>query len=213
MSRFDAGRASFGVLALVATLVVWTVPSMAQVDRCAMHRAIGRDVPAECGGVGQPGGLTRGRVVIGQPDAGTPAAGAATPARPPVAGATPVAPPRQPPTRGNPYGVSLAIQFEHDSDVLGAQATRTLDDLADVIKRNDKDRFVIEGHTDAHGTDDYNQRLSDRRAAAAVDYLASKHGIPRDRLEAVGVGRGRPLVPALPYDARNRRVQILNVGA
>src|SRR5258705_528262 len=84
--------------------------------------------------------------------------------------------------------------------------------LADVLKRNPNDRFVIEGHTDAVGADDYNMDLSQRRARAVVDYLATRHAVDRARLESVGLGRTKLVVPNQPADPRNRRVQILNVG-
>jgi len=201
------------------------LPAQAQqrIDRCQMHIAIGRNIPAECGGAGGPGGTaTRGRVVIGTPDAGAakPPAGGQPGATPP-AGATPGggAPPavvapvdRAPPTRAMPYSLSLPILFEFDSDRLTAVASKLLDDLADVLKRNPNDKFIIEGHTDAVGADDYNKDLSERRARAVVDYLATRHSVDRARLESVGLGRTKLVVPNQPADPRNRRVQILNVG-
>jgi outer membrane protein OmpA-like peptidoglycan-associated protein len=66
---------------------------------------------------------------------------------------------------------------------------------------------VIEGHTDATGSDDYNLSLSQRRAASVKQYLISVHGIDAARLEAVGLGKTRPLYAADPFAPENRRVQ------
>jgi outer membrane protein OmpA-like peptidoglycan-associated protein len=199
------------------------LPAAAQqrMDRCQMHIAIGRNIPAECGGTGGAGTATRGRVVIGQPDSGAakppaggqPGATAPTGTAPGGTAPTAAAPvDRAAPTRSAPYSLSLPILFEFDSDRLTPAASRLLDDLADVLKRNPTDRFIIEGHTDAVGADDYNKDLSERRARAVVDYLATRHSIDRARLESVGLGRTKLVVPNQPADPRNRRVQILNVG-
>lgn len=221
MTRMEARRLGLSAALGALSVLAIALPAQAQMDRCQMHIAIGRTIPAECGGAGGPGGTaTRGRVVIGQPDpaakppagaqpgAAAPAAGAA--ATPPAAAAPPVD--RAPPTRSAPYSLSLPILFEFDSDRLTPAASRLLDDLADVLKRNPNDKFIIEGHTDAVGADDYNKDLSERRARAVVDYLSARHSIDRARLESVGLGRTKLVVPNQPADPRNRRVQILNVG-
>ncbi|MBX3503497.1 MAG: OmpA family protein [Alphaproteobacteria bacterium] len=222
MTRMGARRLGLSAALCALSGVVIALPAEAQqrIDRCQMHIAIGRNIPAECGGAGGAGTATRGRVVIGKPDSGAakpPAGGqpgTAAPAPGTVAPAAGAAPPvdRAPPTRSAPYSLSLPILFEFDSDRLTAAASRLLDDLADVLKRNPSDRFIIEGHTDAVGADDYNMDLSQRRARAVVEYLATRHAIDRARLESVGLGRTKLSVPNQPADPRNRRVQILNVG-
>ena len=57
---------------------------------------------------------------------------------------------------------------------------------------------MINGHTDAVGTDEYNQKLSERRAEAARDYLISQHGIEPNRLVAKGYGKSQLLLPTEP---------------
>lgn len=223
MKTMDARRLGLTAALCALSGLALTLPAMAQqrIDRCQMHIAIGRNIPAECGGTGGPGTATRGRVVIGKPDSGAakpPAGGqpgatapaGAAPGGAAPAGAAPVD--RAPPTRSQPYSLSLPILFEFDSDRLTAAASKLLDDLADVLKRNPADRFVIEGHTDAVGADGYNMDLSQRRARAVVDYLATRHSVDRARLESVGLGRTKLVVPNQPADPRNRRVQILNIG-
>jgi outer membrane protein OmpA-like peptidoglycan-associated protein len=119
-----------------------------------------------------------------------------------------------PPARATPgRSVALTVLFELNSATLTGGARQQLDELAAVILANPNDRFGIEGHTDARGGDELNQDLSERRAAAAIDYLVSRHGIARERLEARGYGRERPLVPADPFDGRNRRVQVTIIGS
>lgn len=219
MTGMDARRLALTatLCALSGLLIALPVQAQQRMDRCQMHIAIGRNIPAECGGTAGPGGTaTRGRVVIGTPDAGAakpPAGGQPGAAAPAGAAPTPAtAVDRAPPTRSTPYSLSLPILFEFDSDRLTPSASKLLDDLADVLKRNPSDRFIIEGHTDGVGADDYNKDLSERRARAVVEYLATRHSIDRARLESVGLGRSKLVVPNQPGDPRNRRVQILNVG-
>jgi OmpA-OmpF porin, OOP family len=68
--------------------------------------------------------------------------------------------------------------------------------------------FVIGGHTDDVGTDDYNYMLSVRRATAVRDYLVSRYGIDSQRLQVRGYGDTTPLIERTDEDsrARNRRV-------
>jgi outer membrane protein OmpA-like peptidoglycan-associated protein len=216
----DARRLGLTAALCALSGLAIALPAQAQqrIDRCQMHIALGRSLPAECGGTGPGGTATRGRVVIGQPDSGTakPPAGAQPGAAAPAPGGTaptaaaPVD--RAPPTRSAPYSLALPVLFEFDSDKLTPTASKLLDDLADVLKKNPSDKFIIEGHTDAVGADDYNLALSQRRAQAVVDYLVTRHSIDRARLESVGLGRTKLVIPNQPADPRNRRVQILNVG-
>jgi outer membrane protein OmpA-like peptidoglycan-associated protein len=186
-----------------------------RVGRCEIAREMGGPLPAECGGRPGAAGVgegTRGRLVIQNPNQAVPQQDrSAVTAAPGVAAPTPAEPPR----RAQPgRTVALTVLFELNSDRLTAGAMQQLDELAAVIKAaNPADRFAIEGHTDARGGDDLNQDLSERRAAAAIDYLNSRHGIAKDRLEARGYGRSRPLVPADPFDGRNRRVQVTIIGS
>ena len=107
-----------------------------------------------------------------------------------------------------PSALSLPVQFSFDSaDILPA-ARAQLDALADGIRLLPADKpVVIEGHTDAKGSDEYNERLSQRRAQAVKRYLVALHGIDPQRLRAVGLGEYRPLDGRDPQAAENRRVQ------
>ena len=75
-------------------------------------------------------------------------------------------------------------------------------------------KFRIEGHTDTVGTKDGNKALSDARAKAVADYLASTYRVDPSKLEPVGMGEDELLVktPAQTPEARNRRVVVVNLG-
>jgi outer membrane protein OmpA-like peptidoglycan-associated protein len=107
-----------------------------------------------------------------------------------------------------PSALSLPVQFEFDSATLLPAAQEQLDALAEGIKRLPAARaVVIEGHTDASGSDEYNQMLSRRRAAAVKRYLVQTHGIDAHRLHDVGRGELRPVDGLDPNAAENRRVE------
>ena len=69
-----------------------------------------------------------------------------------------------------------------------------LDEAAQILQANPNVRVTIEGHTDSIGTAAYNQKLSERRAAAVKRYLVSK-GVSANRLDTVGYGKSRPIAP------------------
>jgi outer membrane protein OmpA-like peptidoglycan-associated protein len=106
-----------------------------------------------------------------------------------------------------PSALALPVQFAFDSADILASARAQLDALVDGIKLLPPTRTVrIEGHTDATGSDDYNERLSWRRAQAVKHYLVAK-GIEAARLHAVGLGESVPLAGRDPKAADQRRVQ------
>jgi outer membrane protein OmpA-like peptidoglycan-associated protein len=103
----------------------------------------------------------------------------------------------------------LAVQlpFEFDSARLTPAATAQLDAIAEGMKRlSGPVRIALEGHTDASGSDAYNDALSLRRAAAVRDFLVAQ-GLPAQWFEVRGEGRRRPLDGADPKAAENRRVE------
>jgi outer membrane protein OmpA-like peptidoglycan-associated protein len=111
-------------------------------------------------------------------------------------------------TTSTTSALSLPVQFEFDSAKILPAARSQLDALAAGIKLIQADRsVVIEGHTDARGSDLYNEVLSFRRAAAVKLYLVQFHGIDPQRLKTVGVGSVQPITGTDPMAAENRRVQ------
>ncbi len=105
-----------------------------------------------------------------------------------------------------PYEVF--ITFDYNSAVLSDVARTDLTNLAVVLNEPllAGRSFLIEGHTDARGADDYNQRLSEQRAAAVAGFL-SEAGVDAARLNSVGLGETRPRV-ADPEAPANRRVEL-----
>jgi outer membrane protein OmpA-like peptidoglycan-associated protein len=101
------------------------------------------------------------------------------------------------------------LLFDTDSDVLNASARQNLSSLASSLDKYPGTDLLIVGHTDAVGTDSYNLSLSERRAAAVTNYLASQ-GVTRARLRPAGRGESEP-VASNDTDAgraQNRRVEV-----
>lgn len=113
---------------------------------------------------------------------------------------------------GKPSALALGVQFTFDSAEIMPPARAQLDALADGVKLLETGRrVVIEGHTDATGSDEYNMDLSNRRALSVKQYLTTVHGIDEARLEAIGLGKTRPLDARDPFAVENRRVQFHGV--
>lgn len=112
-----------------------------------------------------------------------------------------------------PKAVALAVQFEFGSAQLTPDAKAVLNNLGQALRSPDlsANSFLIEGHTDNVGGDEYNQRLSEARAATVKSYLTGSFGIPPSRLDTVGRGEAQPLDKSNPEAGVNRRVQIVNV--
>ncbi len=108
--------------------------------------------------------------------------------------------------------LSLLIQFDFNSARVRPESQQALANLSDALQSKElaSARFSIEGHTDAKGSADYNKRLSQQRAQAVKDLLASR-GIEEIRLTALGKGSSELAVAADPFAAENRRVRIVNL--
>jgi outer membrane protein OmpA-like peptidoglycan-associated protein len=112
--------------------------------------------------------------------------------------------------------VNLNVEFATNSANLTPQARHTLDQLGHALNSQElaSYRFRIEGHTDTVGSPSFNQALSQRRADAVAAYLEQAFSIPATRLETVGRGEAGLVVPTPPQtpEARNRRVEVINLG-
>ncbi len=102
------------------------------------------------------------------------------------------------------------INFDRASAELDEDSLPTLGKLAEVANTCPRLRIDIRGHTDAEGTPERNQRLSERRAQAVVEYL-TKSGVSVDRLATFGYGATRPVAPNDTPDSRakNRRIEFI----
>ena len=104
--------------------------------------------------------------------------------------------------------------FDFDKAVLKPEAKAKLDDLASKAKAIKLEVVIAVGHTDAIGTDAYNQKLSEKRANAVKDYLVSK-GVEASRVYTEGKGETKPVADNKTSAGRtkNRRVEIEVVGS
>ena len=100
------------------------------------------------------------------------------------------------------------LLFDFDSDVVKGDARDNLDQLATSLAKYDDSELMIVGHTDAQGTEAYNQDLSERRAYAAQRYLASR-GVTRP-IRTLGRGELEPVASNESDSgrAKNRRVEV-----
>lgn len=109
--------------------------------------------------------------------------------------------------------IDLAILFDYNSDAIGPKAIVAVNALGEaLIKPGLKGNvFVLNGHTDATGSPEYNLALSHRRAQSVRRYLIETYHIAPDTLLVAGFGKERPKVPD-PFAAENRRVEVVNAG-
>ena len=108
--------------------------------------------------------------------------------------------------------IDLEVYFDYDSAAITPRAEDELMTLGRALTNPDLrgSVFLIAGHTDAQGADDYNQRLSERRAAAVKRFLMDKFDLSSESLVAAGYGESRLKDKADPTASENRRVQIAN---
>lgn len=113
-----------------------------------------------------------------------------------------------------PY-IDLRVAFEYDSDVLSNDGVLVLQRLAAALvsPELEQSKFRIVGHTDANGSDAYNEDLSRRRADSVFRWLTNSSNIRADRLEVSFRGERELLPDISPEDERNRRVEIQNIGS
>jgi OOP family OmpA-OmpF porin len=103
-----------------------------------------------------------------------------------------------------------AVHFGFNKDNLTKQAKETLDQLATDVPNTKGYIITVEGGTDSVGSADYNYGLSERRADAVIQYLASQHSIPAHKIYLVGLGKDKPVEDNKTREgrAKNRRVDV-----
>ena len=129
------------------------------------------------------------------------------PTPPPPPAPTPP-PPAPSPPQVQKITLDSKVLFDFDKAVLKPEGKSAIDSA--VVSRIGQiqklEVVLVTGHTDPLGTEAYNQKLSERRADAVRDYLVSK-GVPKDKIEAIGVGEKQP-VPGLVCDQKNLKEKI-----
>ncbi len=110
--------------------------------------------------------------------------------------------------------INLEIPFDFDSAAISPAAVPQLVRLGQALQDKDLQTatFLVAGHTDGKGAADYNQQLSERRAAAVRQFLVEQYGLNAQYLIAIGYGFEQLKNTYDPLAAENRRVQIVNLA-
>jgi len=111
-------------------------------------------------------------------------------------------------TRFNVISQTSAIYFKTGSAELDQKSEPLLNSVVDIANRCPSVKFDVSGHTDDVGDENFNQRLSERRAKSVVDYLTKK-GVNATRIKSAGFGETRPVAPNDNEEnrAKNRRIE------
>jgi outer membrane protein OmpA-like peptidoglycan-associated protein len=109
--------------------------------------------------------------------------------------------------------IDLEITFDYNSANISAKSLPSVQALGKALTSSDLkgSTFIVAGHTDAAGSDAYNQDLSERRADSIKRYLMDKYGIAGADLVTVGYGKSKLKNPSQPLAEVNRRVQVVNM--
>jgi outer membrane protein OmpA-like peptidoglycan-associated protein len=113
----------------------------------------------------------------------------------------------------NKPNIDLEIHFDYNSADISKGSTQAVQELGKALSNPSLkgSTFVVAGHTDAIGGEEYNQGLSERRADTIKRYLTEKFGINGSDLVTVGYGKTKPKDANAPLDPVNRRVQVVNM--
>jgi len=113
--------------------------------------------------------------------------------------------------RRKEMALSMEILFGYKSAELTDVAKEQLRPVGEALASEKLQRldFVVEGHTDAIGSVEYNKVLSEQRAASVREYLASAFHIDSSRMQVVGKGKSDLFDPKNPGSEANRRVRII----
>ncbi|MBV8697341.1 OmpA family protein [Bradyrhizobium sp.] len=111
--------------------------------------------------------------------------------------------------------IDLEIQFDYNSAAISKASMPAVQELGKALSDPGLrgSTFLVAGHTDAVGSEAFNQDLSERRADTIKAYLVEKYGLAGGDLVTVGYGKTRLKNPDNPTDAVNRRVQVVNMDA
>jgi outer membrane protein OmpA-like peptidoglycan-associated protein len=110
--------------------------------------------------------------------------------------------------------IDLEINFDYNSADISNKSLSSVQALGRALTNPDLkgSTFIVAGHTDAVGSEAYNQDLSERRADSIKRYLTDKFGIAGTDLVTVGYGKTKLKDPSHPTAEVNRRVQVVNMA-
>ena len=113
----------------------------------------------------------------------------------------------------NKPNIDLEITFDYNSANISQKSLRSVQALGRALTNPDLkgSTFIVAGHTDAAGSDNYNQDLSERRADSVKRYLVDNFHIASTDLVTVGYGKAKLKDPSQPMAEVNRRVQVVNM--
>jgi|SRR5690606_37482943 len=111
---------------------------------------------------------------------------------------------------GIKFTLSSDLLFPTNSSYLTEKAKAELDKLVKIMKEDARKKIRVDGHTDATGTEQYNQWLSEKRAASVKAHLESA-GIAASRISTKGLGQTKPVADNKTPEGRekNRRVEVI----
>ncbi len=140
-----------------------------------------------------------------------PVAPAPAPAPPPKAAPPPPPPPPAAPEVGSKIVSLEGAHFAFNSAVLMDAGKVRLDEGAKIMMEHGALTVEVAGHTDAVGSDAYNQKLSERRAKSVAVYLESKGVDPAHLAPVIGYGKSKPIATNDTAEGRaqNRRVELI----
>lgn len=109
--------------------------------------------------------------------------------------------------------IDLEITFDYNSADISAKSLPSVQALGRALTNPDLkgSTFIVAGHTDAAGSESYNQDLSERRADSIKRYLIDNYHIASSDLVTVGYGKTKLKDPSQPMAEVNRRVQVVNM--
>ena len=116
--------------------------------------------------------------------------------------------------------LTIHVNFDFDKSDLTKADVAELKKAIDFVRKYPAAKVELEGHTDSKGTEEYNQKLSERRVEAVKQYLIKEGAADKARISAKGYGESKPIAPNTTKEgkdnpegrAENRRVEILIIS-
>lgn len=112
--------------------------------------------------------------------------------------------------RGLVMNITSAVLFDFDKSKLKKEALEVLPDVVKLLNMYPANKVLIEGYTDSTGPEEYNQKLSTRRATSVYNYFVEQ-GVDQERMDKKGYGETKPVASNRTQAGRalNRRVEII----